>query len=377
MTINMSDTEAKRQNRSMSEEDWNEILASIEREACILILGPGAIIGKEEDNLHDKLCRLLEEYLELSVEENPEKLFFLGNQITQKRGWRKTLSDLTQKAYSQETPHEVYAKLSCIPLPLIMSTSPDMVLHMAFDQQGIPHQFSHYNYKKNPELETAPTNENPLIYNLFGRLDDEDSLVLTHDSLFDFIFSILSTKPLPLPLKEKIVDAYNLVFLGFDFESWYMKILLRLFKSHKKEISYAHAWRAESLKIDTREFYASNFKLDFVDANVIDFVNELHSRCEKDGILREPAEDGGALTPYQQVSNMLKKSEVEEAIDFLDNYSQEIEDNDLFTEVVLLSRRYNGLISKQNKGTIAKDESDLEMNKIVDALLGIAEDLDS
>ncbi|MEM7371141.1 MAG: SIR2 family protein [Bacteroidota bacterium] len=373
----MSDTDAKRQNRSMSEEDWNEILASLEREACILVLGPGAIIGKEGENLHDKLCSLLEEYLEVNVEENPEKLFSLGNQITQKRGWRKTLSDLTRTAYSQDNPHEVYSKLSCIPLPLIISTSPDMLIHTAFDQQGIGHQFAHYNYKKNPELETAPTKEMPLIYNLFGRLDDEDSLVLTHDSLFDFIFSILSSKPLPLPLKEKIVDAYNLIFLGFDFESWYMKILLRLFKSHKKEISYAHAWRVDNLKLDTREFFASNFKLDFVDANVIDFVNELHERCQKDGILREPEADAGQLTPFQQVSNLLKKSEVEEAIDFLDNYSQEIEDNDLFTEVVLLSRRYNGLISNQNKGTIAKDDFDLELNKIVNALLGIAENLES
>lgn len=372
----MSATEATRQNRSMSEEDWNEILASLEREACILVLGPGAIIGKDGENLHDKLCSLFAANLEMDYKASPESLFLLGNHITQKRGWRKLLSDMTQEAYTQEEPHEVYGKLACIPLPLIISTSPDMIIHTAFEQHGFSHQFSHYNYKQNPELNGAPTKDYPLIYNLFGKLDDEDSLVLTHDSLFDFIFSILSTKRLPLPLKEKIIEAYNLVFLGFDFESWYLKILLRLFESHKKEISYAHPWRGDFLQLDTRAFFASNFKLDFVDTNVVNFVDELHERCKKEGILREPVDGAGEQSPFQLVSSMLKKGEVEEAIDFLDNYSQEIEDNDLFTEVVLLSRRYNGVISKQNKGTISEADSQLEMNQITEALLAIADNLD-
>ncbi|MEM7656847.1 MAG: SIR2 family protein [Bacteroidota bacterium] len=367
--------------RKMSEDDWNELLGSLQRGACVLILGPGAIVGPDGTVLHDTLCQLLAKELGQEVPDSSEKLFHLATQITQKRGWRKLLSDLTRKAYHGQSVHPAYGKLAQIPFHLLMSVSPDQLIPQAFEAQGIPHQFGYYNYKRNPELDGPPSKELPLIYNLFGVLEDEDSMVLTHESLFDFLFSILSTKRLPLELKDSLQQSLNLVFLGFDFGSWYLKILLRLFESHNKEVSYAHAWRSDLLRPDLRTLYQSElFKLDFVNTNITEFIEALHQRCESDGLLREVGEGGGAKTLFEQVSDLLKKGEVEGAIDFLDNLTTDLMtksgNNDLFTEVVLLSRRHNGLISQQNKGTISTDNAKLELNQIVDALLGVAQSID-
>jgi len=361
--------------RSMSEDDWNELLGSIQREACIVILGPGAMVGPDESVLHDNLYELLAKELDVSIPDSSEKLLHLATQVTQKRGWRKLLSDLSKKAYHEPDLHPAYEKLARIPLHLMISVSPDKLLHQAFDKQGIPHQFAYYNYKKTPELASPPSQNLPLIYNLFGVVDDDDSMVLTHESLFDFLFSILSTKRLPMELKDSIQQSLNLVFLGFDFESWYLKILLRLFESHTKEVSYAHAWRGDLLAQDLRSFFQSElFKLDFVNTNVVQFIEELYQRCESNQLIREIGEGGGALTTYGQVAAMLKKGETEAAIDFLDAHLMETGNNDLFTEVVLLSRRYNGLISSQNKGTITEENAKVELNQIVDALLSLAEE---
>ena len=48
-------------------------------------------------------------------------------------------------------------------------------------------------------------------------------------------------------------------------------------------------------------------------------------------------------------------------------------DNDIFTQVVLMSRRYNGLVSNQTKGIISREDAELELNQIVNGLIGIAE----
>lgn len=361
--------------RTMTEDDWNEIIASIEREECILVLGPGAIQNAEGNSLHDKFTDLLEKETDVEVPKDQEKLFYLCDSITQKRGWRKLLSDRADTAFNIDNPHPLFAQLSEIPFHFYVSLSPDHLLKDAFEKKALDHQFVFYNYKENPEFVEVPAKTNPMLLNLFGSLEVDDSMVLTHDSLFDFLFAILSTKRLPLQIKEKIISAYNFVMLGFDFESWYLKILLRLFESHRKEISYASVWHGESLTNDTKSFYEQKFKVDFVDGQIPEFIEQLHARCKKENILREAGEGEGNArqTLYSKVVAYIKQSKVDEAIDALDKEAMDKGDNDVFTQVVMMSRRYNGLVSNQTKGVISREDAELELNQIVNSLIGIAE----
>lgn len=363
--------------RTMTEDDWNEIIASIEREECILVLGPGAIQNTEGRSLHDDFTDLLEKETDIEVPKDQEKLFYLCDSITQKRGWRKLLSDRAHAAFNIENPHPLFDQLSEIPFHFYVSLSPDHLLKDAFEKKALDHQFVFYNYKENPEFSEVPARDNPMLLNLFGSLDVDDSMVLTHDSLFDFLFAILSTKRLPLQIKEKIISAYNFVMLGFDFESWYLKILLRLFESHRKEISYANVWHEENLSNDTKSFYEQKFKVDFVDGQIPEFIEQLHARCKKENILREAGEGAGDVrkTLYNKVVAYIKQSKVDEAIDALDKEAMEQGDNDVFTQVVMMSRRYNGLVSNQTKGVISREDAELELNQIVNSLIGIAESM--
>ncbi|MEL6670741.1 MAG: SIR2 family protein [Bacteroidota bacterium] len=365
------------QSREMKDGDWNEILASIEREECILVLGPGAVMAKDGTHLHDNLAGLIAKELGHPVPDTPDRVFRLTEELTQQRGWRKLLWDMTKKAFADPEPHALFQQLTHIPLHLIISTSPDVLLKEAFEKEGIDAEFAYYNYKENPEFSAAATRNMPLIFNLFGSIEDEDSMVMTHDSLFDFIFAILSTKRLPLQIKENILNAYNFIFLGFDFESWYLKILMRLFESHKKEISYAHAWQTNYLQPHTQNFYTQNFKIDFISHDVEAFVKELHKRCEAEGIFRQADPEAAQASDYDRVVAMVKQGKIDEAIDFLDKFAEESGNNNLFTEVVLLSRRYNSLIGDQNKGIIAKDDAQLELNQISNALLEMAGEIKS
>lgn len=361
--------------RSMTEDDWNEIIASIEREECILVLGPGAIQNADGESLHDKLADLLAKETDVEVPKQQEKVFFLSDSLAQKRGWRKILGDRVNEAFSPKTPHPHFQQLAEIPFHFYVSLSPDHLLKDAFEEKALSHQFVYYNYKENPEFTEAPAKENPMLLNLFGSMDHDDSMVLTHDALFDFLFAILSTKRLPLQVKEKIISAYNFVLLGFDFESWYLKILLRLFESHRKEISYANVWHKAGLSQDTQWFYESKFKVDFVDDQIPEFISALHERCKQENLLRQAGEgeEAARQSLYNKVVAYIKQSKVDEAIDALDKEAMDMGDNDIFTQVVLMSRRYNGLVSNQTKGIISREDAELELNQIVNGLIGIAE----
>lgn len=359
--------------RTMTEDDWNEILASIEREECILVLGPGAIQNAKQEALSDLLAERLSQEIDTAVPAEQEKLFFLTDRLMERKGWRKLLGDHVEASFQPEEPHPMYAKMARIPFHFFVSLSPDHLLRDAFEKQGLPHQFAVYNYKENLDFAGVPEREYPVLLNLFGSIENADSMVMTYDSLFDFLFAILSTRRLPQPIKEKIISAYNFVLLGFDFESWYLKILLRLFESHRKEISYANPWRKDRLTPDTRLFFEQKFKVDFVEEDVSQFIDALYDRCDKEGLLRQAAKGAGSVSFYDKVVAYIKQSKLDDAIDLLDKQAMEMQDNNLFTEVVMMSRRYNGLVSNQTKGIVDDKDANLELNRIVEGLFGIAE----
>lgn len=361
----------------MNDGDWNEIIGSIEREACILVLGPGAILDKNGKSLLDRLCELLVEKLGEEGMDSTDRLYHLADQLSKERGWRKILSDLSGDAYSIEEYHPMYPQLAQIPFNLIISTSPDSILSSTYEEFGFPYNMEYFNYKERRELVNEPTAEEPLIYNLFGKIGDDDSLVLTFESLFDFIFSILSPKGFPLKLKEEVLAASNFLYVGFDFESWPLKILMRLFESHQKEISYAYAWKEDKLRPATRAFYENNFKIDFVNNEVPEFIEELYNRCKEENLIKEAGESQAPVSDFKRVADLIKNGDIDKSIDFLENYADQEDETDMLRAVILLSRRYNTLERDKQKGTLSKDDQKLEMNQIVDGLLGLAETLNN
>src|SRR6185503_4126776 len=86
-------------------------------------------------------------------------------------------------------------------------------------------------YHKNnaAKVIATPSKENPLIYNLLGDLEVEESLILSHKDLFDYFMSLFGNFKLPDALQTSIVAAKHIIFLGFKFEKWYAQLLLAKF----------------------------------------------------------------------------------------------------------------------------------------------------
>jgi hypothetical protein len=88
-----------------------------------------------------------------------------------------------------------------------------------------------------------PDDKRPLVYHLFGRLHEPDSVLLTEDDYFDYLIGVTSNKDLiPGVVRRALADT-ALLFLGFQMDDWNFRVLFRSIMSQEgrgRRRGYAH-----------------------------------------------------------------------------------------------------------------------------------------
>lgn len=275
-----------------------EILDALEEKKCVLILGNYAFsrpsktateIPGTEVFLPDLLMREQHKWVGKQPSDSPPDFYTSAQTLVDRAGGQRMFMELTRIRMRDLGQKQLnrFNKISEIPFDLILSTYPFDLVHEVFEENQIDHQFDYYSYMQ----ESAPlrnfSKEYPLVYNLFGSVQHKESMVISLDRLYQFIFGILGVRQLPKLIQDKVQQASHLVFLGFSFDDWYMKLLLRVLKVHEKEISYAHPSRPSGLGKQNRRFFESNFKVTFLDKKIDEFVSGLHGLCDEEDILRK------------------------------------------------------------------------------------------
>lgn len=304
-----------------------EILDAIEEERCVLIMGNYAFSrptpGKPGEEIFlPELLQREQEKLGAPATDDEKPDFFTAAQslISRPGGQRKLLrlADIQWQDLSAQQK-ERFEKISEIPFDFILSTYPFDLCHQAFAAQGIEHQYADYSYlRENTEPEPFDSTH-PLIYNLFGSKRHKESMVISLERLYQFFFGVLGTRPLPRLIQDKVQRATQLVFLGFSFDDWYMKLLLRMLKVHEKDTSYAHPPGPGGLRQGNQTFYESNFRVTFLNRQIDTFVSELHELCQNEGLLRQTTAQA-QRSIFPGLREMVHKFRLEDAMDQLDEY---------------------------------------------------------
>jgi hypothetical protein len=81
------------------------------------------------------------------------------------------------------------------------------------------------------EVTDAPTVQRPLVYHLFGRIDDPDSLVLTEDDYFEWLTAWIDKKLVIPPVVRKALTNCSMLFLGYRLNDWDFRIVFQSIKS--------------------------------------------------------------------------------------------------------------------------------------------------
>jgi hypothetical protein len=159
-----------------------------------------------------------------------------------------------------------------------------------------------------------PSVEAPVVYHLYGSLEEPASLILSDSDRLDFIVAVVSDEP-PLPPKLKSVfrDAdRSFLFLGFDLAQWQFRVLLHVLSrdSARRYKSFAFELRDRSVDAETRDFYRVGHKIHFVTGDLPSFARELRERVRPaEPTAVDDGEERSSLPPGAPVAFICHASE--------------------------------------------------------------------
>ncbi|MGA3244842.1 MAG: toll/interleukin-1 receptor domain-containing protein [Bacteroidota bacterium] len=302
--------------REWKDNDWQTLIYAIKNGNCILMLGPEASFEREGD-----LTRPLTEVLAKKLVASDES----GESRTAIEKWKVDLTNLAQvalclitegvKAHEELMPavvdfytarrkdtSEFHRDLAALPFYLTIVSTPDSLMYQSFKNAGKNPIVKWYNLH-GPQPDSIPegTKQQPLVFHLYGSVDDSVSLVLSEDDLIDFLMKVGSSRPsLPRNLLEEIRrKEKSFLFLGFGFKHWYLRVLLHVLALHKKE---GRSFALEQFLPDRRVseedrvyFYNSDYKIKICDKNLEVFAKELRRQYE----LKHKEDQGAELQSAQ------------------------------------------------------------------------------
>lgn len=156
------------------------------------------------------------------------------------------------RLHRTQNPADPYRVLAELDLPIYITTNPSNLLAEALKAAGREPVIEICRWNKeiewlpsiyDDEPNYRPTPQRPLVYQLFGRLDEPESLVLTEDDYFDYLIGVTKNDDLiPAVVRRKLVDA-ALLFLGFRLDDWNFRVLFRSIMSREggqRRSRYAH-----------------------------------------------------------------------------------------------------------------------------------------
>jgi len=263
---------------NFSNTNWNDLLYSISENEAVILIGPEIFADIDPNIGYSKLFeKLATERPEAILDFYPKEELFLFNQEMDKGVYVREI----KKHFKRIEDLDIFTKLIEIPFHLYLKSSPDLVLSAMFEKYKIKHQFKYFSPVQVHEQIDEITAENPLIYNILGTLQgDDESIILSHDNLFQYLQSILGEKGIPQELRKSLQNSNELIFIGFQFNKWYMQLLLRILELDKAKFAFNRIAAGLYNEGSIKELCFNQFKIKIIDSNAREFINELYERCK-------------------------------------------------------------------------------------------------
>jgi TIR domain/SIR2-like domain len=250
------------ENSTSSDKERQELRILIKQikseSGCVLVLGPRVAIRANDPSrrpLDELLASELHAQLGQPASEMPT-LRRAADAHFRQGGNRDGLELLVQDFYAREanSTTDFHRDLARLPFRLCISASPDSLMLTAFKEASKSPQKGYYGLKPPKRASHArvssPTIREPLVYYLLGHHEEPESLVLTEADLIDFLVQIIGGDP-PVPDEVRSIlrdPVAAFLFLGFGFQNWYMRVLLKVMD--------VHGHRSNAVAFEDPQFFA-------------------------------------------------------------------------------------------------------------------------
>ncbi|MEO6039383.1 MAG: SIR2 family protein, partial [Saprospiraceae bacterium] len=274
--------------RALSDYQVELLAEQIDLGKCVLILGPCATMTPEGLAIPTALAQTLGAELELPIAE-PHNLAMAATAFQkQQEGGRLILERLVANFFrAQATPGALLEAVMRLPFRIILTTAQDNLLQHAFAAAGKPYQEGYYRLNQTQPDAFDETSNRPFVYQLFGKVDPvkgSDSLILTQQDQMDYLDSVQGVGKetrLPPALRKAMQDAKCFLFLGFDYENWYLRVLLHVLKlSEKAELVFGLpvGQPGNELSASAGAFFSTQYKFSFFAETAVNLLDKLRSK---------------------------------------------------------------------------------------------------
>jgi hypothetical protein len=294
------------------EDDWKALIYAIREKKCILMLGPDTAVQEVDGKprlltgiLADQLAQDIDSRIKVNI--NTSNLAEVAQYycLQPNRG-RIDLEIKIQDFYHHRRSlcNQFHKDLAVLPFYFTIISSPDIMLYRALKQQKKEPIIGWYNFRRKKSImEATGTVEKPLLFYLYGTVDEPESLVLTESDLLDFLVTIVSKDILPDRLINELqAPDKSFLFLGFGFKHWYLRILLHVLEDKKKD---SRSFALEQFApLNVQDFKSAVFFFQESPCRILIFKREFNEFARE---LRERFEKSKG-TPLEPVSYEKKDS---------------------------------------------------------------------
>lgn len=282
----------------MDEDNWYSLVSILSAGTCVLMLGPGAVTGRL-DGEHMPVNVGMASYIKQRLPDEVRER--LGSRFDQLDPWKPAtvaqvvLREIDDPAKIKRWVEEFHNEFDCDEQPildlaalgfeLVLNTSPDTTVFELFSRVRPGAQAAYYDRTgKSPPMLPDAARERPVVFQLYGSLDNPRSMILSDSDRLDFIVKVARANPgLPLNLTSTLHDSdRSFLFLGFDLSEWHFKVLLHVLSDNttRNYLSFAAELESAPVDPDTRDFYRTSQKVHFFSGDLPAFCAELKARYE-------------------------------------------------------------------------------------------------
>ena len=280
---------------------------------CILFLGPELLISKQGKYYKSY-------FKELESEKSKVYKYFSRDNLFSISGEGQTLNkriliEKIFKFYDGAGDEIILNLISQIPFSLIINVAPDMSINKLFKMNKYSFRQAYFPDPKFYDI-LPPTIDDPVIYNIFGRMDDNQSLIVTHDDLFKSIKALMQKGSIPPNIHNCLKNAGSFIFLGLKFETWYYQLLLSILEIDEKDSSL-RIGAPNEIDTDTVSVMNSYFHISFAKNNPLKVVQNIYDDLAKNHqCLRKPIIEAPKSVAY--ISYAWKDKENDKREEFVD-----------------------------------------------------------
>ena len=265
---------------SYSSIKWRRLLQALRHQGCVLFVGPEISVNNQGKSLHREFYNeLAEDFDDIEFLENEG---FFSPEADEEIMY--DILDYYKRDFHRENKvgRQLLEQFTQIPFNLIVSLCPDDTIHRIFDDYALDHTYLFYDGTKQ-EIE-ANNNGKPIIYNILGSAAENGRYIFTHENFYQYLNKVT----IPSDIKQKIQDATHFLFIGFDFDKWYNRLLLFILDMEQKKTGGHRLIVAnKSPKEDIEKFIEKQFSFTFVENDYSKFIEWLTANAAEAEIIRD------------------------------------------------------------------------------------------